>query len=335
MKYSRSHTFGLTNLLVVMLSLTLIAAAQPGWAEDEHDHDHDAETPVAAAVDPHAGHDHEEEGAEVHLTAEQMAEFGIRTAIAGPGELETHVSVPGEVVVNNDRLAHIAPRFAGVVKEVRKRLGDTVTRGEVLAVVESNDGLTPYNVTSMLDGTVIEKHITIGENYTEDKPAFVIADLDTVWINLSIYQTDLPLVKVGQKVSLSAGKEIPETSGVISYISPVVDEHTRTATARVVIANVLGNWRPGLFVNGTIAVDRRHCPVLIPRTALQQIDDEMVVFVKGEDAFEPHHVTVGKTNAALVEIVAGLAVGETYVSEGGFILKAELGKGEFGHGHGH
>jgi len=281
------------------------------------------------------GHDHDEHQDVVHLSDAEMEEFGIETAVAGPGRLHIEIAVPGEVAVNHDRLAHIAPRFPGIAREVRKRVGDRVKKGEVLAIVESNEGLTSYEVTSFTTGTVIEKHMTLGEVHPEDVEAFVIADLDTVWVNLSIYQLHLQRVKVGQKVVVSAGQGVPDAKGMISYISPSVDEHTRTATARVVLPNRGGWWRPGLFVEGRVTVEESEAAILVPKSALQTLDSQTVVFVQESEGFRVHPVEIGRVDETWAEILSGLVSGQKYVSKGGFVLKAELLKGAFGDEHCH
>ncbi|UCG10952.1 MAG: efflux RND transporter periplasmic adaptor subunit [Deltaproteobacteria bacterium] len=280
-------------------------------------------------------HDHEEHQDVVHLSDAEMEEFGIEIDVAGPGKLRLEIAVPGEVVVNYDRLAHIGPRFPGVVTEVRKHIGDYVRRGEVLAVIESNEGLVPYQMKSFINGTVIEKHMTLGEVHSEDVDAFVIADLDTVWINLSIYQMHLPKVAVGQKVVISAGQGVPDANGVVSYISPSVDEHTRTATARVVLSNRGGQWRPGLFVEGRITIKEIEAAVLVPKSALQTMDGRTVVFVDEHEDFLAQPVEIGRSNEAWAEVLSGLESGQEYVCKGGFVLKAELLKGAFVDEHGH
>ncbi|MGB2769027.1 MAG: efflux RND transporter periplasmic adaptor subunit [Candidatus Zixiibacteriota bacterium] len=280
-------------------------------------------------------HDHDEHQDVVHLSDAEMEEFGIEVDVAGPGKLHIEIVVPGEVAVNYDKLAHIAPRFPGVVTEVGKHIGDYVRRGEVLAVIESNEGLVPYEVKSFINGTVLEKHMTLGEVHSEDVAAFVIADLDTVWVNLSIYQMHLPKVAVGQKVVISAGQGVPDAKGVVSYISPSVDEHTRTARARVVLPNRGGQWRPGLFVGGTITVEETEVAVLVPKSALQTMEGQTVVFVEAQESFKAQPVEIGRTKDTSAEVLSGLMPGQKYVSKGGFVLKAELLKGAFGDEHGH
>ncbi len=284
-----------------------------------------------------AGGSHEDEHEKriVVLSQNEISEFGIKLAQAGPGKLNNYAVVPGEVVVNGDRVAHIHPRFSGVVKEVRKRIGEMVTQGEILAIVESNEALKPYEVISHMDGVVIEKHIAVGEISSDDVSAFVIADLDTVWINLSLFQLHLPLVRVGQKVVVRADVGTASKAGEISYISPIVDEHTRTATARVVLDNMTGEWRPGLFVEGRIEVGTISVPLAVPKTALFKLGGIDVVFVQTQEGFESHPVEIGRTDEKSAEILSGLGVGMTYVSSGGFTIKAEFEKNAFGDEHGH
>ena len=75
----------------------------------------------------------------VRLSESQLKQFGVETAQAGPGRIRMEVVLPGEVSLNADRVAHVVPRVTGVVRDVRKNLGDTVRRGEVMAVLESRE----------------------------------------------------------------------------------------------------------------------------------------------------------------------------------------------------
>jgi len=80
-----------------------------------------------------------EEGQVIELSKEQIKEIGIALAAATGGKIDGYINLPGEVVVNADRMAHIVPRVSGVVGEVKKKLGDNVKAGEVMAVIRSRD----------------------------------------------------------------------------------------------------------------------------------------------------------------------------------------------------
>lgn len=266
----------------------------------------------------------------VPVSAEQRAALEIEVATAAPGRIDAPVELLGEVEPNGDHLAHIVPRFAGIVREVRKVAGDSVRAGDVLALIESSDSLVRYELKTLINGIVIAKHLTIGEAVGPDKQAFLIADLSTVWVDLSVYQKDLAEVAMGQAVRIHAVQQGPDAEGTISYITPVVDQVTRTATARVVLPNPDRKWLPGMFVTGH-TLDERGAAVAIVPSALQTLDGKAVVFVETSSGFAPREVTLGRQGETLVEVLAGLSPGERFVSKNSFLLKAELAKGEAEH----
>ncbi len=343
----------------------------------------------------------------VRLTGAQVKQFGIETRTAGPGHLRIEVTLPGEVALNADRVAHVVPRVSGVVREVRKNLGDTVRRGEIMAVLESREladsraallaarerallaqsnftreerlwlkkisaeqdyiqaknslaeagievrtaeqklralGFSDdyiaqlssrqdrtailYEITAPFDATVTDKHISLGEVLKEDTPAFIIADLSSVWVNLDVHQKNLPMIRVGQKAVISVGGDVAEAAGRVSFLEPVATETNRTIHARVVIANIEGRYRPGLFVSGRIAVEDLRIPILVPSESLVIVDAKTGVFATEGENFRLQAVTTGRTNGALTEIVEGLRPGQVYVAKGAFTLKSELEKPE-------
>lgn len=314
------------------LTLFLGGCSHEEQAHDEHE--------------PHAEHGAREEGEHeageegehgaIELHDEEIAEFGIEFTAAGPVVLRREISLPGEVHPNQDRLAHIVPRYPGIVREVRKTVGDQVKRGEVLAVIESNESLTRYEMRSLIDGVVLDRHITLGEVLQGDAPAFLVADLSEVWIDLAVFPKDLTSVQTGQRVRIHAGANIPETQGIISYVSPAVRDGTRTALARIKLPNPERVWRPGIFITGHVSIDEVQAPVGVPQSAVMELDGEQVVFVQDEHGIEPRGVQLGERDAQLIEIQSGLKPGEQVVSKGALLLKAEMQKGALdddGHAH--
>ena len=156
----------------------------------------------------------------------------------------------------------------------------------------ANASLTRYEVVAPFAGTVIEKHIAVGEMLKDDTEAFVVADLSTVWVDLNIAAKDLPLVRKGQRVVIAADTTM-QAEGTVSYISPVVSDETRTVLTRVVLPNPDGRWRPGLFVTATLTASETPVAVLIPKTATQTIDGQPSVFVQTPEGFAPRPVTAG------------------------------------------
>lgn len=294
------------------------------------------QAPSADAARSHhsEGHGHDPSSlGSITMMPDALKANGVVIARSGPGVVATEIDLPGEVVLNADRVAHVVPRFPGVVLGVRKKLGDTVRAGDVLAVVQSNVSAAPYDVVAMLDGTVIEKHVTLGEFVRDDADVFVVADLSSVWVRVSVYARFLTDVKQGQKVRITSPGVRETASGRIDYVGPIVGESTRTGVARMVLPNPKRTWQPGLFVTAHITVSEASVPVAVPDGAVQTIEGRTAVFVRRMNTFTARPVTIGRRGGDLIEIVDGLQPGEDYVAAGSFILKAEFGKSEASHDH--
>ena len=209
----------------------------------------------------------------------------------------------------------------------------------IQALPDADDtSFTAYSLRAPIAGIVIERHLTRGERISDqpDDPPFVIADISSVWVNLTVYQRDLADVLQGQPVWIEFGHGIPDAIGEVAFISPAFDEQTRTATARVVLDNPRGHWRPGLFVTAYVATGLQGTCVIVPLTAVTLYEGETVVFVQHEGGFEPRKVQVGRASEHQTEIVSGLEPGERYVAHNVLALKAELNRAELEHaGHAH
>jgi len=194
-------------------------------------------------------------------------------------------------------------------------------------------GLTRYELKAQFDGTVIKKNIAVGEAIKEDADIFAIADLSTVWVEVTIYAKDLNVVKVGQNVTVRSKVLGLEADGVLEYLGPLVGEQTRAAKGRVVVQNPEGHWRPGLFVTVEVVQEEVPVSVAVPVDALQTYRDWSVVFVQYGDLFEVRPLELGRNDGQWVEVLHGLLPGERYVARNSFILKAELGKAGATHDH--
>ena len=269
----------------------------------------------------------------IKLTESQIQELGIVIGEVDSRTVQLHSDLTGEIMPDPTKVAHLVPRFAGIVREVRKNIGDDVKKDEVIAVIESNESLVQYEVKSSIDGTVIEIHMTPGEVIDDDKHAITVADLSSVWASLTVYQKDLTKIKVGQDVDIITIDESNVTKSKIFYVSPIVDEETRTSTARVNLNNTSGFWKPGMFISGKVFITDKKVPMAVNKNALQTFNGKTVIFVKDEEGFKPQSVSVGLENSNLVEILSGLRQGQKYVKEGAFTIKSELLKESFGGDH--
>lgn len=199
-----------------------------------------------------------------------------------------------------------------------------------------DDSYTKYRIRAPFDGQVIDRHMTVGETLSADVPAFTIADLSEVWIDLRVYQKDIGTIRKGQMARVITNHG-DEAEFPINFVQPLVGEETRTALARIVAPNTRGVWHPGCFVTARVAVEKTEASsFVVPASALIRMEDgDEVIFVETLEGFEARVITPGRRSRKQVEILSGLNPGDRYVAKGGFSLKAELGKGAFGEGHGH
>lgn len=207
------------------------------------------------------------------------------------------------------------------------------SEADTLSFIEN---ATRYNISTPISGTIIEKHITHGEKISEDTNVFTIADLSTVWVNLKVPVRDISLVHPGMTVAIESHDEL-KAEGKVTMINPVVDSQTRTATARVIIDNPQNHWMPGAFVSGHIRISDNNLPLVIPRSAIQNLEGKDIVFLADDHGYRHVPVITGRHDRTHVEITGGIESGQQVVTQGAFELKAIVQtSGMDSHaGHGH
>ncbi len=205
---------------------------------------------------------------------------------------------------------------------------------DVISKLSRGDpGLTEYKIVAPRSGIVVERHLSLGEAVGTDRAVFIVADVGTVWVDVTIYPSDLVSVMPGQRVELDLEEGEP-ISGTIEFVTPEVKEATRTGVARLVIDNARRRLRPGMFLSARIQTSQAVVPIRVPRSAVQQQNNTTVVYVEDDGVFAPRPVKIGRENHEFLEIVDGLQPGETYVSNGGFTLKSLMLKSQMGEGDG-
>jgi len=185
-------------------------------------------------------------------------------------------------------------------------------------------------------GVVMEKHLAQGEAVKEDAIVFTLSDLSTVWAEIAVPPKDLNLMRVGETVTVKATAFAAEAKGKIIYVGELLGEQTRTAKARVALANPDRAWRPGLFITVDVLsgyAEAADAAVAVAADAVQIVEDKPVVFVAVAGGFQPQPVKLGRSDGKMTEVLQGLKPGVRYVSAGSFVLKAELGKDSAEHTH--
>jgi len=325
--------------------------------------------------------------------------------------IDVTLKATGEVGTNQDRLVIVAPRIAGVTKEVFADWGDQVKKGQKLALLDSielgearanymkamamlrmakknysrekslysqnicpkkqfleaktayeqarielktlkeklklmgqqetdiqniKDGkvLSLFAISAPFDGTVIEKNIAVGGLKDAFAPLFTVSDLTHLWVWFDIYEKDIPIVKIGNKIMISVAS-CPEEQfeGLVTYIGATVDEKTRTVKVRAEIDNRHEKLKPGMFAKVLLLVETGSDSPVVSEETIQTDGQKHFVFVPlKEGYFLRRDVTLGARIDGLVKVISGLNRNERVVVKGGFLLKSEIMKEKFGEG---
>jgi RND family efflux transporter MFP subunit len=290
----------------------------------------------------------------VHLTA--------RT----PGRLERVLVVHGDRVREGQLLAEIySPDFLTLQAEflqaadrARRRAGDATEGPAARAVLGGARerlallGLSAAEIEDLaaakaprpllavrapFGGTVIESGVVTGDAVELGSGLFRLADPSVLWACLHIQEKDLGALKPGGEVVLKT-QAYPgqEFRGRLALVGDAVEEATRTVEGRVEIPNPAGRLKAGMYVEASIAAAGGRRALVVPEEAVQDDEGRSVVFVKtGERTFARRAVKTGERFDGSVEVLEGLADGETVVVSGSFLLESEIRKGALEDEHGH
>ncbi len=180
-----------------------------------------------------------------------------------------------------------------------------------------------------VSGFVIEKNVLQGQRIMAGEALYKVADLSTVWVEGEVFEQDLPSMRLGQRV-VAELQALPgqEFSGRITYIYPTLDPDTRTVRVRVELPNPQFRFKPGMYATLRLTSEGRAGTLSVPRSAVLSTGERNLVFVRRADAMlEPRLVVLGMSTDDRVEILGGLAAGDTVVASATFLIDAESNLG--------
>ena len=200
-------------------------------------------------------------------------------------------------------------------------------------------GAATLVLRSPVNGSVIERSVSLGQVADPSKPLFRIADLRTLWLIVHAFERDAVRLQKGAPARMTfAATPGRMFSGVVALIGQSVDLDSRTVDVRIDVPNPEGVFRPGMSATASLPVGNQGTVLAVPAAAVQRVHDRWAVFIpKDARTFEIRPVGRGRDLGGEVEIVSGLRVGEPIVVDGAFLLKAETEKaaseGEHGKEH--
>src|SRR3990167_2447823 len=220
-----------------------------------------------------------------------------------------------EIRAGSDSLLEAARRRLSLWDISEEQIEELQRRGEPTRTL---------TLFSPLTGFVIKKDAFQGMKVMPDKELYTIADLSTVWVNADIYEFELPNVRVGQTAAITLSYFPGQAfNGKVSWISPVLEEKTRTTKVRLEFKNPDFKLKPEMYTNVEIGVDAGR-KLAIPDEAVLDSGLRKVVFLdKGEGRFQPAEVKLGGKFDGYYEVLSGLSPGERILSSAGFLLDSE------------
>ncbi len=257
---------------------------------------------------------------------------GLAFENAGPAEIGEALELIGRVELDPSATAEVGAKFPGRVVSASLNVGDRVRRGQVLARVESNESMQIYSVTAPISGVITERRTNPGDVAGSD-PIYVIADPSRTTAAFPVFPRDMERVRAGAPVQLSLLEGNRTIGSTIRDFRPVADPMTGALVARAPLANRDGFWRPGMSVKGVLTVDQRQVPLAVKTEGLQAFRDFTVVFAKVGDTYEVRMLELGTRGPVWTEDKSGIKPGQSYVTKGSYVIKADTEKSGASHDH--
>jgi len=204
-----------------------------------------------------------------------------------------------------------------------------LTDSQIINIENSGKVQDDFEVISNTSGIVIARRVNNGDHISQGTVLYDIADLSKVWVMFDAYESDLPFLRTGDKLTFTV-QALPgiNYSGEVIFIDPVLDPVSRVAKVRVEINNTAGNLKPEMFATGIVKADLEEYSnkLVIPRSAVLWTGKRSIVYVKqsgtDEPVFKIREVELGPMLGTSYVIISGLSDGEEVVTQGTFNVDA-------------
>ncbi|WP_293364024.1 efflux RND transporter periplasmic adaptor subunit [Phenylobacterium sp.] len=265
------------------------------------------------------------------ISAQAAQAGGVKSERAGPVAIAELIDLSGRVEISPEGKAEVRAWYPGRVMSLAAELGQPVRKGQVLARVESANSLQTYPIPAPISGVIVEKNANVG-GVAGEQPLYVVADPNRLYAGFFVYPRDAERVRVGQLVEVRSLSGDARVSSRVDAVLPTADFASQTLVARVPIRGGEA-WRPGLGVEGAFAVNTVQVPLAVRTKALQRFRDFTVVFAKVGNTYEVRMLELGRKTAEWTEVLGGLEPGTEYVTDGAFLIRADIDKSGASHDH--
>lgn len=246
------------------------------------------------------------------------------------GQLLAKIYSPNLIAAQQELLSAISLKSSQqeLYRAVRNKLSLwKLTENQINEIEASGKVLEYFPIYATVSGTVSEVISAEGDYVKQGQPILRVSDLSSVWADFDVYENQISLFEIGQKISIRSlvhGHQSIESE--ISFIDPILDTRTRTMTIRTVLDNRDNSLKPGMFITGSMELPRSaDQQISVPSTAVMWTGERSVVYVKSspdEPVFEMREVLVGSIDDNSTTIISGLKNGDEVVINGTFTVDA-------------
>lgn len=256
----------------------------------------------------------------VQLTKAQTDMLAIKVAQATKRPMAQLLNLNGQIQLWPDAQSDVSVRISGAISAIDVNLGDKVTVGQRLAIVQSRlIGNPPPSVVvkAPIAGVIDARNVNLGQAVEPNTVLFHISNRDQLLVVAQVYEEDIEKIKVGQVVNIHPlsypKKNFP---GKVLLMEPNLDALTRTANVRISLSNPQDLLKPGMFVRASVVLSRNEASLTVPNESLLQADDQNFVFVRNGMTYDRVVVHVGASDDEYTEILEGLVPGDEVVIQG-------------------
>lgn len=202
---------------------------------------------------------------------------------------------------------------------------NTITNIEMTGKVQET-----FSLLAAESGIVTNRRVSVGDYLKQGEPLFDLMNLKKVWVLFDAYEEDLANIKVGTRIEFTAPSFPNKTFKTrVTFIDPLINPKTRTASIRTEVNNSNGRLKPEMFVNGILKSNtstKGKSAISIPKTAVMWTGKRSVVYVKVPDteipSFQYREIEIGERLGDSYQVLSGLENGEEVVTYGSFTIDA-------------
>ena len=302
----------------------------PGVVSEPHSFD-------VAVTAAHAGGQHRWAYASYEgrttISADAARAGGVTVERAGAAVLGETLPLTGRVEITPEGQSEVHARYPGRVMSLNVQLGTRVSRGQVIARVESNESLQTYAITAPISGMIVAKNVNVGSITGNGEPMLLIGDPTRLHAEFLLYPRDAERVRAGQPVTVKSLAGDYTFNGRIEAVLPSADLTSQVLIAHVDLPYQGGVWRPGLGVSGVVQVGAGEVPLAVRTKALQPFRDFTVVYARFGTTYEVRMLELGRRTPEWTEVLGGIEPGVEYVVDGAFLIRADIEKSGASHDH--